>query len=101
MQQQFLLKQQQMQNPAALNDRVQSYQNICNILTESVSKAKEDLAHLAPGASPGKHSTKGSPVRKTVEKANVLADQRIQKQKKQFEALLKQYKLEKKSKEMK
>jgi len=45
----------------AMNDRVQSYQNICNILTESVSKAKEDLAHLAPGASPGKHSTKGSP----------------------------------------
>ena len=24
----------------ALNDRVQSYQNICNILTESVTKAR-------------------------------------------------------------
>jgi hypothetical protein len=56
-QQEFLLKQQ----------------------TESVSKAKEDLAHLAPGGSPGKQSSKGSPIRKTVENANVLADQRIQK----------------------
>ena len=79
-QQEFLLKQQQMQNaPGSMNDRVQGYQNICNILTESVSKAKEDLAHLAPGGSPGKQSSKGSPIRKTVENANVLADQRIQK----------------------
>ena len=32
-----------------MKDRVQSYQNICNILTESVSKAKERYKHLAPG----------------------------------------------------
>ena len=35
---------------SGMSDRVQSYQNICNILTESVSKAKERYQHLAPGA---------------------------------------------------
>ena len=30
----------------ALNDRVQSYQNICNILTESVAKARRRHGHL-------------------------------------------------------
>ena len=35
---------------SGMSDRVQSYQNICNILTESVSKAKERYSHLAPGA---------------------------------------------------
>ena len=87
---------------AGMNDRVQSYQNICNILTESVSKAKEQLAHLGPGGSPGKgrDSKSNSPVRSAgkgpsaSEVAGVKADARILKQKKQFEGLLKQYKLD-------
>ena len=98
-----MLQQQQMQNApsAGMNDRVQSYQNICNILTESVSKAKEHLAHLAPGASPpkGRKSTNPSPERShgfTKNEAGVKADERIQKQKKQFDGLMKQYRKEQK-----
>ena len=72
---------------AGMNDRVQSYQNICNILTESVSKAKEQLAHLGPGGSPGKGrgSKSNSPVRgsaagpSVAEVAGVKADARIMK----------------------
>ena len=30
----------------AMDNRVQSYKNICNILTQSVSKAKEKYQHL-------------------------------------------------------
>lgn len=89
---------------AGMNDRVQSYQNICNILTESVSKAKEQLAHLGPGGSPGKGrgSKSSSPVRASgagpsaAEAAGVKADARILKQKRQFEALLRQHKLDQK-----
>ena len=70
-QQQFLLQQQQMVGNSPLqrvgtgqNDhRVQSNQNIYNILTESVSKAKAGLAHLGPGASK-KKSNSNSPNRK-------------------------------------
>ena len=68
-----------------MNDRVQSYQNICNILTESVSKAKENLAHLAPGASASaKKTTSNSPIgnNKQSELVGLQTDQRIVKQKK-------------------
>jgi len=43
-----------------MKDRVQSYQNMANILTESVSKAKERYRHLAPGL---EQSMKSSPQR--------------------------------------
>ena len=90
-----------------MNDRVQSYQNICNILTESVSKAKEKLAHLAPNAAAsGKKSASNSPTRShggvaytAAEQQALKADARIVKQKKQFANLLKQYKIEKKQQE--
>jgi len=45
-----------------MKDRVQSYQNMANILTESVSKAKERYRHLAPGL---EQSLKSSPQRVT------------------------------------
>jgi len=78
-----------------MKDRVQSYQNMANILTESVSKAKERYRHLAPGL---EQSMKGSPQRNTfppkaigssqrsvpamtrAEFAGVETDQRIKKQ---------------------
>lgn len=107
-QQEFLLQQQQMavqqQNlgqpkMSGMSDRVQSYQNICNILTESVSKAKERYSHLAPGAeSQTRHkSNSNSPERNMQSKISradmqsIETDQRIKKQKQQFEQLLKQY----------
>lgn len=79
-QQQFLLQQQQMLNPGlqqpgrpapvaeaiagmALNDRVQSYQNICNILTESVAKARKKHGYLAADRRGGVHSASSSPQR--------------------------------------
>jgi hypothetical protein len=102
-QQEFLLQQQQMEGVPELDTRVQQNQNIYNILTESVSKAKEDLAHLAPGASPAK-SKKGSPQRgksSQAELAGVQADERILRQKRQFEQLLKEYKQEMRNKEIK
>ena len=40
-----------------MSDRVQSNQNIYNILTESVSKAKDRYAHLAPGGSQQRRRT--------------------------------------------
>lgn len=77
-----------------IGPRVQSYQNMCNILTESVAKAREDLAHLAPGAAA--HSASSSPVRsqggashKRADQAVSKADDRIAKQKRQFANLLK------------
>lgn len=44
----------------SMNDRVQSYQNICNILTESVTRAKQRYQHLAPGNDSNKRSKMGS-----------------------------------------
>jgi len=84
---------------ASLNERVSQNQNIYNILTESVSKAKAGLAHLAPGASI--RSNSNSPLRQPkgiakAELAGIEADQRILKQKKQFETLLRQYKMDRK-----
>jgi len=99
-----------------MKDRVQSYQNICNILTESVSKAKERYKHLGPGAkksqgsSPQRNIAPSNQVGSTsrslpgVQKSdlvNIETDQRIKKQRQQFESLLKQYKLDMKVKEHK
>jgi hypothetical protein len=53
-----------------MSDRVQSYQNICNILTESVSKAKERYQHLAPGAE-NQSRMKGSSVNNSPEQRNM------------------------------
>lgn len=81
---------------------MQANQNIYNILTESVSKAKAGLAHLGPASK--KKSTSNSPHRKgysAADQAGIDADQRIIKQKKQFETLLKQYKMDKKVQEAK
>ncbi len=69
---------------ASMNDRVQSYQNICNILTESVSKAKQRYQHLQPGASSQQRSkmgTQASPPKKTKEGVEIEGDERILKQK--------------------
>lgn len=95
-----------------MKDRVQSYQNMANILTESVSKAKERYRYLAPGQ---EKSQKPSPQRgakaaggtqrsAALSKADlhgVETDQRIQKQRQQFETLLKQYKMDMKVQENK
>lgn len=88
--------------PQAQQEKYDGF-DICNILTESVSKAKQDLAHLAPGAQnlSGKKSQSGSPVRNSAafalaEQKGFKADERIQKQKKQFANLLKEYKFEQK-----
>ena len=59
-----------------LNDRVQSYQNICNIL------AKDDYAHLAPGAHISRlKSNSNSPARQTMQQfgEKLEADNRIKK----------------------
>lgn len=61
---------------ASLNERVSQNQNIYNILTESVSKAKAGLAHLAPGAV---QSNSNSPLRQpkgitNAELAGIQAD---------------------------
>jgi len=80
-----------------MKDRVQSYQNMANILTESVSKAKERYRHLAPGleqslksspqraaaAYPGKaigSSQRSMPGMTKADIASVETDQRIKKQ---------------------
>lgn len=86
---------------SGMSDRVQSYQNICNILTESVSKAKQRYQHLAPGADSQsrKISASNSPEQRNIaskigrqtDLASLETDQRIKKQKQQFEQLLKQY----------
>jgi len=97
-------------------DRVQSYQNMANILTESVSKAKERYRHLAPGAeqslksSPQRtaftqkaigSSQRSAPAMAKADLTGIETDQRIKKQRQQFETLLKQYKLDMKVKENK
>ena len=85
-----------------MNDRVQSYQNICNILTESVSKAKEQHAHLGMAGGKRGKSASNSPVRAVMpEFSTVHTDQRILKQKKQFASLLKQYHMDRKQQEYK
>lgn len=68
----------------ALNDRVQSYQNICNILTESVAKARKKHVYLAGDRRGGLHSSSSSPQRAMGAKRMVAggresleADQRI------------------------
>lgn len=96
----------------ALNDRVQSYQNICNILTESVAKARKRHGHLASekrSAAGAAQSASSSPQRQMGSKRmagvgakeSLEADQRIMKQKKQFENLLKQYRMDLKLQETK
>ena len=97
----------------ALNDRVQSYQNICNILTESVAKARKKHVHLAgTGDRRGVQSTSSSPQRTAAKvtaggalasggREGLEADQRILKQKKQFENLLRQYRMDLKMQETK
>ena len=95
----------------ALNDRVQSYQNICNILTESVAKARNKHVYLAGDPRrAGVQSTSASPQRAAAKRAGALAsggrdsleaDQRILKQKKQFENLLRQYRMDMKIQETK
>ena len=88
---------------SGMKDRVQQDQNIYNILTESVSKAKERYQHLAPD---NKKSASNSPATKIAginrkDFAEVETDERIKKQKQQFEQLLKQYKTDIKMKEQK
>ncbi len=70
-----------------VNHRAQSYENIYNILTDNVKKAKENLQHLA------KDDNQEDIDRET--------EERIVKQKNEFEALLKVYMKETKSKESK
>ena len=96
------MSQQQQPKMSGMSDRVQSYQNICNILTESVSKAKERYSHLAPGADAQSrrqgNSNSNSPDQRNMrskfgkqDQAVVETDNRIKKQKQQFEQLLKEY----------
>ena len=68
--------------------------NLCNIITEGVQKAKENLKHLRPGMTSekrGKKSLNDSPIRgmspkiPTKDVLEADTDQRIMKQKKQFE----------------
>lgn len=76
----------------ALNDRVQSYQNICNILTESVAKARKRHGNLTSDKRMGgtTQSASSSPQRPLSNKRStgagaresLEADQRILKQKK-------------------
>ena len=88
---------------SGMSDRVQANQNIYNILTESVSKAKERYQHLAPGQdsqsrhqgnspsnSPDQRKNMASKFGKS-EMASIETDKRIKKQKQQFEQLLKEY----------
>ena len=88
---------QSLQQPkmSGMSDRVQSYQNICNILTESVSKAKERYQHLAPGVESvsrmkGTSNSNSPDTRRQASKigradiGNIETDQRIKKQKQQF-----------------
>ena len=62
---------------------------------------------MGPGNSAARKSASGSPERKlknifgAAEMAGIKADQRIMRQKKQFETLLKQYKLDKKMRDNK
>ena len=63
------------------------YSNIYNILTENVAKAKLRLASLNPSGSPKKHSKKDE---ETLE--------RINQQKKEYEALVRQHDQESKVK---
>ena len=71
-------------------------------------KTKEQLAHLGPGGSPGK-SKSNSPIRgsaaaggpSAAEAAGIKTDARILKQKRQFEALLRQHKMDAKVQEAK
>lgn len=98
----------------ALNDRVQSYQNICNILTESVAKARKKHVYLTgdPRLGGGLRSSSSSPQRAMMPgkragaiaaggRESLEADQRILKQKKQFENLLRQYRMDLKMQETK
>ena len=101
------------QKMQGMSDRVQSYQNICNILTESVSKAKDRYAHLAPGIDSQQRkrgiSKSSSPDQRNVDNfkagkqqsGNIETDERILKQKQQFESLLKDYKQEQRKRDNK
>lgn len=107
-----MLQQQQMANPGQSGEKYDAF-NICNILTDSVSKAKQDLAYLAPGTSgahlSGKKSHSGSPVRNQgaaaaftqAEQQTFKADERVAKQRRQFAALMKEYKMDRKLEERK
>lgn len=74
-----------------------------------MSKAKDRYAHLAPGATNSQKRNRGasksnSPDTKNVaskNSGNIETDQRIMKQKQQFESLLKQYKMDQRKKENK
>ena len=100
-QQDFLLRQQQRSESSPGQRVQQQNENIANILTQSVSKAKDRYAHLAPNSA-NRKSSRDSPDKNlkkifgAAEMAGIKADQRIIKQKRQFEGLLKQYKLDKK-----
>jgi hypothetical protein len=101
-----------MANPGQSGEKYDAF-NICNILTDSVSKAKQDLAYLAPGTSgahlSGQKSNSGSPVRNQgaaaaftqAEQQTFKADERIAKQRRQFAALMKEYKMDRKLEERK
>ena len=82
---QNILKEKRIEG--VMSDRAQSYQNIYEILMDNVQKAKVRLAHL--GEVNGKLD------------ADEETDQRILKQKMEFDALLKQYLLETRTKDHK
>jgi len=73
-----------------LNERVQSYQNIYNILTENVAKAKERHSHLGQDIN-----------QKNKVKEDISTDDKILKQRREFENLLKQYYFDAKNKDTK